>query len=111
MADAFTARNWPIDNAPPRIELLGDKMKRPEPAQHIIEFPGGAIEVSRTTDGLYWAHIIVEDQRWARTEGRVVGTRLFIEGQGLTEIADEASWPGVRQIAVLIKPLIKPVRK
>ncbi|MHB1265894.1 MAG: hypothetical protein ACYC1S_16015, partial [Gemmatimonadaceae bacterium] len=59
MSDKFTAKNWPITSAPKRIELLGDRMKRPEPAQHIIEFPGGAVEVSRTSDGSYWAHIIV----------------------------------------------------
>jgi hypothetical protein len=36
-----TTRNYLIDRAPKRIELLGDKTKRPEPASHIIEFPGG----------------------------------------------------------------------
>lgn len=40
------------------ITLKGDKHK-PEPATHIIEFPGGSIEVTRTTDGDYWAHIAV----------------------------------------------------
>lgn len=44
-------------HAPEKITLLGSKQK-PEPAQHIIEFPGGAIEVSRCSDGVhYWAHI------------------------------------------------------
>jgi hypothetical protein len=105
MADAFTAKNWLIDRAPTKIELLGDKTKRPEPAQHIIEFPGGAIEVSRTTDGRYWAHIIVEDERWGRTRGRVVGTRLAIDGEPLQEIADEPRRSGIRQIAVLIEAI------
>jgi hypothetical protein len=54
-----TTRNYLIDEAPRRIELLGDKTRRPEPATHIIEFPGGAVELSRTSDGNYWAHIIV----------------------------------------------------
>jgi hypothetical protein len=54
-----TTRNYLIDGAPRLIELLGDKTRRPEPATHIIEFPGGAVELSRTSDGNYWAHIIV----------------------------------------------------
>lgn len=64
-----TAKNWTIDKAPKRIELLGDKTKRPEAAQHIIEFPGGAVEVSRTTDGDYWAHIIVNVDQFADGDG------------------------------------------
>lgn len=58
-SSAFTAKNYQLAKAPKRIQLLGDKTKRPEPAQHIIEFPGGAIELSRTSEGHYWAHIIV----------------------------------------------------
>ncbi len=103
--EVFTAKNWPIDRAHARIELLGDKTKRPEPAQHIIEFPGGAIELSRTSDGRYWAHIIVEDARWGRTRGQVVGTRLAIDGEPLREIVDGPRRSGIRQIAVLIEAI------
>lgn len=56
---AFTAINQQFDDAPRKRVLLGDKLKKAEPAQHIIEFPGGAIEVSRLDDGSYWAHIII----------------------------------------------------
>ena len=45
MTDLFTSVNMLIEKAPRRIELLGDKTLRPEPAQHIIEFPGGAVYV------------------------------------------------------------------
>jgi len=38
----------------------GDK-KYPEPSTGIIKFPGGHVEVSRTSDGLYWAHVSVDD--------------------------------------------------
>jgi hypothetical protein len=39
------------------ITLYGDKTRAIEPAQHIINFPGGSVEVSRCEDGTYWAHI------------------------------------------------------
>ena len=83
MADLFTAREMTLGKAPARIDLLGDKTKRPEPAQHIITFPGGAIELSRTSDGHYWAHILI-NRGWATDDtpgfheciGEVIGSRL-----------------------------------
>lgn len=109
MAEAFTAKNYNIERAPKRIELLGDKHKRPEPAQHIIEFPGGAIEVSRTSDGNYWAHIIVNHD-WALADadglrsaiGTVVGSRIMRAWNEPIVAADGQE--RIRQIAVLIKP-------
>ncbi len=69
---AFTAKVWQFDKAPRRVKLEGDKSKKAEPAQHIIEFPGGAVEVSRCEDGSYWAHIIVNNaQTVDDTEGRL----------------------------------------
>jgi hypothetical protein len=105
---AFTAKNYHINRAPKRIELLGDK-KRPEPAQHIIEFPGGAIEVSRTSDGAsYWVHVIIhKGQVLDDAEGResaigvIEGSRIFREGVGLSEIPGAEA---ISQIAVLIRP-------
>lgn len=38
------------------IIFQGDKRK-PEPTTAIIKFPGGFVEVARTSDGQYWAHI------------------------------------------------------
>lgn len=35
--------------------------KNPEPGSAIIKFPGGHVEVSRTSDNRYWAHVEVED--------------------------------------------------
>lgn len=108
---AFTAKNWPITKAPRRITLLGDRAK-PEPATHIIEFPGGAIELSRVDDDHYWAHIIV-NRKWALDEmdgqlhgalGTVVDSRVFVERQGLREIVpDPADRAEVSQVAVLIR--------
>jgi len=44
------------------IEVFGDKHKKAEPIHHTIAFPGGHINVTRTTDDQYWAHI------WVNTE-------------------------------------------
>jgi hypothetical protein len=106
---AFTAKNYQIGarNTPHRIELLGDKTVKPESATHIIEFPGGAIELSRTVDDEYWAHIIV-NRKWAWSEldgresaiGQIVDSRIFRRDSGLAEIDDTDE---VEQIAVLIR--------
>jgi len=107
-----TTRNYLIDDAPQRINLLGDKTKRPEPATHIIEFPGGAIELSRTTDGNYWAHIIV-NRDFALPDdidgmegayGEIVGSRIDYEFPAQPNIVEIPEAQRVRQIAILIKP-------
>lgn len=106
MAD--TAKNWPISKAPKYTQLFGDKTKKIESATHIIEFPGGAIEVSRTTDGNYWAHIIVNDQpafadgsTRQSARGIVINSRL---GRS-TGVTDFTSGDDIHQLAVLIKPV------
>ena len=108
----ITTRNYLIDRAPQRIELLGDKTKRPEPAAHIIEFPGGAIELSRTTDGNYWAHIIVnrdfalpdEIEGMERAYGEIVGSRIDYEYPAEPNVIEVPGAQNVRQIAILIRP-------
>ncbi len=106
--DAFTAKNYPIGKAPKRIELLGDKTKKTEPAQHVIEFPGGAIEVSRTSDGCYWVHIIVnrgyadtDFKGMASAQGEIVGGRIDADG-GVHEVPGHEE---ITQIALKIKPV------
>lgn len=39
-----------------QITFNGDK-RSPEPSTGVIKFPGGHVEVSRCSDGTYWAHI------------------------------------------------------
>ncbi len=51
------------------IIFKGDK-RHPEPTYGIIKFPGGHVEVSRTTDGQYWAHVSVDDN------GRITDSRI-----------------------------------
>lgn len=38
------------------VVIEGD-IRNPEPATVVVKFPGGHIEVSRCTDGSYWAHV------------------------------------------------------
>lgn len=42
------------------IKFEGDK-RSPEPETGVIKFPGGHVEVTRTTDGRYWAHVAIDD--------------------------------------------------
>lgn len=51
------------------IKFLGNP-KNPEPGTAVIEFPGGHVEVSRTTDGRYWAHVNVKEPECIR-ESRI----------------------------------------
>lgn len=42
------------------IELRGNR-KNPEPHTAVIRFAGGEVEVSRTSDGKFWAHLHVNE--------------------------------------------------
>ncbi len=107
-----TTRNYLISKAPRRIELLGNKTRRPEPATHIIEFPGGAIELSRTSDGNYWAHIIVnrdfalpdEIEGMEGAYGEIVGSRIDYEFPTEPNIVEVPHAQQIRQLAILIRP-------
>ncbi len=106
---AQTAKNWLFERAPKFLQLFGDKLKKVESAQHIIEFPGGAVEVTRLDDGSYWCHLIV-NQGWASAEiegrqsarGEVVDSRIDT-ADGIVDIPGAAT---LQQIAVLIKPIL-----
>jgi hypothetical protein len=43
-----------------QITFDGDR-NRPEPATAVIKFPGGHVEVTRCSDGTYWAHTEVTE--------------------------------------------------
>jgi hypothetical protein len=51
------------------VIFKGDK-RNPEPSMAVIEFPGGHVEVSRCSDGTYWAHVAVIDG------ANIVGSRI-----------------------------------
>lgn len=61
---------------------LNGNPNSPESAEHIIEFPGGAISVCRTSKNEYWAHIyvngkeIIEDTVQHSRKGKIKTIRL-----------------------------------
>lgn len=61
------------------IKFEGDKSK-PEPSQAVIEFPGGFVEVTRCSDGTYWAHVGKHEQ------GTIVGSRVDYNLEGSREL-------------------------
>lgn len=45
------------------VLVEGNKEVRLEPSEHMIEFPGGSIAVTRTSNDEYWAHIWVNQKQ------------------------------------------------
>ncbi len=95
---------------PKHLRLFGDKAKQIESAQHVIEFPGGAIELSRTTDGSYWAHILInhsyatDDCEGFRSSlGSIIDSRLD-NGQTIEKLPNQAT---ISQVAIRIKPSLE----
>lgn len=106
-----TAINNLFDDSPARRVLRGDKTRKPEPAMHIIEFPGGAVEVSRLDDGSYWAHIIVNrghaldiHKGLTGAIGVVVDSRIDWHERRLDAIPSLPDGGNLTQIAVRIMP-------
>jgi len=108
---AHTCENDLFGNAPAKRVLKGDKRK-PEPGTHIIEFPGGAIELSRLEDGSYWAHIIVHRGQALRDQkgmtgavGSVVDSRIDWGERRLEAIPSLPDGANLTQLAVRIVPV------
>lgn len=108
---AYTAINDLFGNAPAKRVLKGDKKRKPEPAQHIIEFPGGAIELSRLDDGSYWAHIIVNREHALEgingtkgALGKVIDSRIDWGERRLNAIPSLPDGANLTQLAVRIMP-------
>ena len=72
----------------------GDK-SNPEPSLGVIKFPGGYVEVSRTSDGEYWCHTYINES------AEITDSRIdYNGGQSIPPIPDEEN---VQKIAVKIK--------
>ena len=89
------------------ICIYGNKSK-PEPAEHIIKFPGGSIALCRTSDNEYWAHIEVnrghvnEDMHREAKAGEIVDTRLDYEFPH-SEIKEVENSEHLQHLAIRIK--------
>jgi hypothetical protein len=80
------------------IIIEGDR-RNPEPGSCIVHFPGGNVEVSRASDGTYWAHIGVVDP------GNVVGSRVDHTYEASCELGKIPEFPradAVKHIALRI---------
>lgn len=58
--------------------IFNGNPRRPEPSTAVIKFPGGHVEVSRCSDGTYWAHVQVTqpDDTEDRPAGAIVSSRI-----------------------------------
>lgn len=110
---AETAINDLFGQAPAKRTLYGDKKRKAESATHIIEFPGGAIELSRLEDGDYWAHIILnrkplysgDSKGLVSAHGEVIDSRIDWAERRLEEIPSIPDQGSLTQIAVRIRPV------
>lgn len=87
------------------VRLKGDR-KNPEPESFRVAFPGGDVDVVRTTDGEYWVHVRVnhpEDGAEPEREfGRLVDT-VELRGHGAhTSAIEDFRHPDLYHMAVRI---------
>jgi uncharacterized protein (DUF2252 family) len=90
------------------IRLQGDPAIRPEPVHVRVVFPGGDVDVVRTSDGDYWVHVRVDSAQDVATEaaeqaGRIVDARLDIRSKHAseTDVGDFAH-PDLYHLAVRV---------
>lgn len=80
------------------IVFKGDP-RSPEPSTGIIKFPGGHVEVSRCSNGEYWAHVAVVDPRNV-VDGRIDRTDRF---QAASDLPDAHA---INHIAIRVSNVI-----
>lgn len=84
--------------------LFRGNPRRPEPTTGVIRFPGGHIEVSRCSDGSYWAHIHAypsppdEDSH----AGVITDTRIDYRPDGPREIPPIPAGEFVQHVAIRV---------
>jgi len=95
------------------VILVKGNPKSPEPQTTAIKFPGGQVEVTRTTDNLYWVHISMDDDA-AVKDSRIdfkfeeyqerVQKRLKEDGKVIANIVD---YDKVQHMALLVDGVYK----
>lgn len=63
------------------VHLLGNR-RNPEPVHFRVTFPGGDVDVVRTTDDEYWIHVYVHHH----PHGQIVDARLDIAGRHTSDV-------------------------
>lgn len=76
------------------VEFKGNP-KSPEPSTGVIKFPGGHVEVTRTSDGSYWAHLTVVDPQ------NIVDSRMDIT-ESVSAVRDLPNGDKVKSLAIRV---------
>lgn len=83
-------------------ELFGNPDIKTEKPHTIVKFPGGHVEIARTTDNNYWIHVAVED------DALIERARIDANGRYANStsqiLTDELAKADVYHIAFLVKP-------
>lgn len=93
-------------------ELLGDPKIKIEQPHTIIRFPGGSVEIARTSDDNYWVHVAVRDgvTSGGDPEGaaKIIRARMDHDGryndEGNSALNDAVAAGDVNHIAFLVQP-------
>jgi hypothetical protein len=88
------------------VRLFGDR-RNPEPQYFRVAFPGGDVDVTRTTDDEYWVHVRVNTPEKCEfgdeVMGKLVDARLDIAGKHASECNEgDFSHPDLYHLAVRI---------
>lgn len=110
MSELFSETGTDVNRA--RIggvtELLGDPARKLEKPLTIVRFPGGHVEIARTTDDHYWVHVAVRTEVGAKQPGRVTKARIDFTGrhgnEANTVLSQEIAQGDVEHVAFLIAP-------
>lgn len=96
--------NFSGKSAEGEFALLGDKETKPEKPTTIVKFPGGHVEISRTSDNRYWVHIgINHPDSMEGQPGQVHDARIDAIGRYVDKsVAAELAKPDFSHMAVLI---------
>lgn len=95
------------NNTMQHIFIKGN-VAEPEPGEFYIHFPGGQIGVSRCSDGSYWAHLNLEDEKedgsGREKKSNIIDTRIDCKGlhAGEMSIGDMAR-PDCYHVAIKIQ--------
>jgi len=72
--------NWPGKNATGEFTLYGDREKTIEKVTTVINFPGGHVEISRTSNNQYWVHVGIThpENKWGAQAGKLIDARIDV---------------------------------
>lgn len=93
-----------------RTDLHGDPKIKSEKPHTIVGFPGGDVEIARTSDGNYWVHVAIRrpHDEPNKAPGKIIGARIDFEGRYGNDanqvLRDEIAAGDVTHIAFLVSP-------